>query len=395
MNEPAVDRSAAERYITLGLRLDRHEEGTVDAYFGPPELAGAVKAEPLIEPAALVADAEKLLGELDDGWLRDQVLGLRTYAGVLAGESLSYADEVYGCYGVRPTRTDESTFEAAHERLRDLLPGDGPVAERNERWRHSMLVAKDRIERTVAAVIEEARSQTRALVELPADERTSLEIVHDEPWLGFNFYLGGLRGRVAVNDSLPMSAVDLLLVAIHETYPGHQAERAVKEHLLVRAQGRLEESIVLVPTPQSVVAEGIGRLAPHVLLEGDGADAFTAILRDAGVEFDLAHAMAIERASEPCRWAEVNAALLLHEDGVDKAEVHAYLRRWGLMDDGMASHLVRFMNEPTSRTYIVNYPAGFALCESYAKHVPDGLRRLLTQQIRVGDLLTASRDSGA
>jgi hypothetical protein len=66
----------------------------------------------------------RCFAELEDGWLRDQVVGLRTYAGVLAGESVSYADEVEGCYGVRPTYTDEAVFTAAHERLEELLPGD-------------------------------------------------------------------------------------------------------------------------------------------------------------------------------------------------------------------------------------------------------------------------------
>ncbi len=112
-----------------------------------------------------------------------------------------------------------------------------------------MLVPSDRIESTIAAVIGKARAQTRGLVDLPDGEGVTVQIVRDEPWLGYNFYLGGLRGRVAVNVSLPMSAIELLLLAIHETYPGHQAERSLKEDLLVR-RGRLEESIVLVPTPQ-------------------------------------------------------------------------------------------------------------------------------------------------
>jgi hypothetical protein len=29
-----------ERYVRLGLQLGRHVDGLVDAYFGPPELAG-------------------------------------------------------------------------------------------------------------------------------------------------------------------------------------------------------------------------------------------------------------------------------------------------------------------------------------------------------------------
>src|SRR5262245_9327660 len=114
--------ATVESYLRLGLRLGRHVDGLVDAYYGPPELAAKVDAEPLVEPTRLVADAEALLGELDDGWLSDQTLGLRTAAGVLAGEQLAYVDEVEACYGVRPRRPDEAVYLAAHAKLDELLP---------------------------------------------------------------------------------------------------------------------------------------------------------------------------------------------------------------------------------------------------------------------------------
>jgi hypothetical protein len=41
VNKPAAAESIADRYLRLGLRLDRHGEGTVGAYFGPPELTEA------------------------------------------------------------------------------------------------------------------------------------------------------------------------------------------------------------------------------------------------------------------------------------------------------------------------------------------------------------------
>ena len=78
-----------ERYLTLGLRLGRHVEGLVDAYYGPPELAAAAAAESPIDPGDLAADADALADsvaaatELDvqrRGWLGDQIRGLRTYA---------------------------------------------------------------------------------------------------------------------------------------------------------------------------------------------------------------------------------------------------------------------------------------------------------------------------
>jgi hypothetical protein len=207
--------------------------------------------------------------------------------------------------------------------------------------------------------------------------------------MGYNFYLGNLRGRVAINVDLPVSGMDLLILALHETYPGHQAERAAKEHVLVRGRGLLEETIVLAPAPQSLIAEGIGRLAPEVLLEGDGGPRLAGIVREAGIDLDLVHALAVRRAHEECEWAQVNAALMLHEDGASEAEAQAYLRRWCLLSDEIAAHVVRFITEPTSRTYIVNYPAGYRLCHGYVGGRPERFRRLLTEQVRVRDLIEA------
>ena len=164
--------------------------------------------------------------------------------------------------------------------------------------------------------IEQARATTRRIVDLPEGEGVALEIVRDEAWLAFCEYRGGLRSGIAVNVDLPMSAIELLTLSIHETYPGHHAERCCKEQLLVRGRGLLEETIVLVPTPQSLVSEGIATLAPPLLLEGDDGEAFAAVIHDAGIDFDLLHALAVRSVPlKPCQWAEVNAALMLYEEG--------------------------------------------------------------------------------
>jgi hypothetical protein len=235
---------------------------------------------------------------------------------------------------------------------------------------------------------------TRLLVELPDGEGVDLEIVRDKSWLAFCGYLGDLRSRIAVNVDVPMSAIELLRLASHETYAGHHAERCSKEHLLVRGRGLLEETLVLVPAPQSLVSEGIAELAPEVLLDGEGGVALAGVLRDAGIEFDLAHARAVERAVEPLAWAEVNASLMLHDQGAGEAEVHAYLERWGLMTQLLASHVIRFLKAPTSRTYVMNYPAGRRLCRAYVAGEPERFRQLLTDQVRVQDLLEAGKPAG-
>ena len=106
-------------------------------------------------------------------------------------------------------------------------------------------------------------------MELPDGEAVALEFVRGKPWLAFNDYLGDLQSRMAINLDLPNTALELVRLTIHESYPGHHAERCLKDRLLVRDRGLLEESIVLVPTPQSLVSEGIAELAPGFVLEAD------------------------------------------------------------------------------------------------------------------------------
>ena len=84
---------------------------------------------------------------------------------------------------------------------------------------------------------------------------------------------------------------------------------------------------------------------------------------------------------------------MLHDAGADEAEVRAYIERWGLLNPELSAHVIRFLNEPTSRSYVVNYPAGQALCDAYVGGRPERLRRLLTEEVRVSELL-AARDAG-
>jgi hypothetical protein len=124
---------AAMAYIELGLRLGRHLDGLVDSYYGPAEIKERTDREEPRDPKALASDASRLLESLDDleetrrKWLRAQLVGLETAARKLAGEDLAYEDEVERYYGVRPLRTPEAEFEAAHRELDAALPGNGSL----------------------------------------------------------------------------------------------------------------------------------------------------------------------------------------------------------------------------------------------------------------------------
>ncbi|HEY7733106.1 MAG TPA: hypothetical protein VH950_19665 [Gaiellaceae bacterium] len=387
-----------ERYLRLGLRLGRHVDGLVDAYYGPPELAAGVEAEAPVEPARLAAEATSLDADLAAGdlagerreWLRDQARGLETYARILAGDVVSYADEIEGCYGIRPGRADEGSLAAAQARLDDLLPGDGPLAARYTAWRNGQVVPSDRVERLLGEVVAALRAWTGELVELPDGESVEIESVTNEPWTAFNYYRGGLASRIAVNRDLPISAMLLLELAAHETYPGHHTEHACKEQRLVRSLGRLEESILLVPTPQSLVSEGIAEVGADLALDGPARGSLESILREVLPAFELDHALAVVRAHDQLAGASVNAALMLHADGCTEAAAVDYLMDWLLHDCERAVKSVSFLTDPTWRAYAITYVEGARLCSAFVDGDTRAFARLLTEPVRVHDLLAAA-----
>jgi hypothetical protein len=382
----------ADAYLQLGLRLGKHVDGLVDAYYGPPELQEQVDAEDAVPAAQLAADADTLLAELPDGWLADQVKGCATYAHVLAGDEISYADEVEGCYGVRPARTGEDVYRAVHDELDALLPGDGSLFERRQAWRERHLVTGDVAVPVLLELLPVLRERTARLLELPAGEVVTIEPVEDEPWWAFNYYLGDLRSRVVLNVDVPTTALDLIHLTAHEVYPGHHTEHAVKEQLLMRDEGKIEEGIQLVPTPQAVLSEGIAETGVDVILDEAGKEEAYAIFRRHGVEVaDPALAERVARAGEALRTVGLDAALMIHEDGASQEEAQAYIERWSLVPPEQAKQSVRFVVDPTWRAYVITYSAGRDLCRSYVADDPARFRTLLTEHVRIGELLAAAR----
>ena len=278
----------SERYLELGLRLGRHIDGLVDSYYGPAEIKERVDGEELRAPADLAGDATALIGELDGdrNWLRAQLVGLETVARRLAGEEIPFVEEVERCYGIAPERVPEERFEAVHEALEETLPGEGSLAERFQAWRDTNTLSGDQLARVIDSLGADLRGRTERLVGLPEGESVEFDYVTDEPWAAYNYYLGGLRSRVAVNTDTPLTPTFLIGLVSHETYPGHHTEHAWKERVLVEEGGVLEESILLIGTPQSLVSEGIASLAPEMVLGEDQQDVVAEHIRDTGVPFD-------------------------------------------------------------------------------------------------------------
>jgi hypothetical protein len=392
-----------ERYLTLGLRLGRHIDGLVDAYYGPPERAAAAAAEALHPPAQLVGQARGLLAAIDAGemlepsaaaaaggdgaasarrhWLRAQVLGLLTTARRLAGEPIGYADEVEACYGVRPSRVDESVLEGAHQRLDEVLPGSGPLADRLVAWRESHAVPVALLQPAMSSLADDLRERTRALFGLPEGEHVEFELVSGQPWAGFNYYLGDLRSRVAVNTDLPVLSTGLAHLVAHESYPGHHTEHTRKEVGLVRRRHWWEESIFLVGTPQCLLAEGLADLGLEVVMGRRPEEIVAGHLRPLGIRYDTEIVAAVSEAGEALGAVRQNAAFRLHEDGADAETVTGEVARWGLLPWDRAAKAVEFLTHPTWRAYLTCYVEGLPLCRTFVNGDPGRFDRLLSEQL--------------
>jgi len=92
-------------------------------------------------------------------------------------------------------------------------------------------------------------------------------------------------------------------------------------------------------------------------------------------------------ASEPLRRVGLDVALMIHEEGASPDQAEAYAQRWSLSTPEQAKHIVRFVTDPTWRAYVVTYSAGGALVRGYVRDDRERFRRVLTDHVRVRDLV--------
>jgi hypothetical protein len=388
-------RSLPERYVFLCLRIDRHIEGFVDAYIGPPEWRDLTEAEHPVRPEALREEALALSEALPsegleperERWLSAQLKALECVTASLAGETVAWADEVERCLGVRPTRTDTAVFEEAHRRLDAALAGNGSVRDRYIAWDERNAIPSDKIVPALARLKDVLGPRAHELAPMPAKESVTYEIVTDKPWVAYNWYQGRYHSRVDVNADLPTSVALLTDLAAHEAYPGHHTERAAKEAHLLDELGRVETSVSIISAPEALISEGIAMNALEQALGPRPYQVVAEELRRFGVTFDPDEVHEVHQAELASFAVATNAGFMLHEDGATADETEAYLREWALESDERAARSVAFLTEPTSRAYISAYTDGRRLCREFVEQAPGNFTRLLTEQLTTADLL--------
>lgn len=383
-----------QSYLTLALNLNRHIDGFVDAYFGPPELKAQAEAGDARVPDALADDARQLQSAIEASaydperkvFLQRQVQAMAAVIRSLSGERLDFVEEVELYFDITPQMVEEAVFEAAHAEMARLLPGPGSLIERLNTWKKALELEPEDVMPVFDLVLRETRRRAQALFDLPSEEALSLHLVEGQPWSAYNWYLGGYRSRIELNTDLPVRASSAVPLLAHEAYPGHHTEHAIKEYRLYRQQGRAEHAVQLLLAPECVLSEGIADNAQGVIFSDHDLVEFLAqeILPLAGLSgVDAQRQIRLQKASQMLRGVGGNAALLLHREGRSPDDVQAYVERYGLSTPAEAAHTIKFIQNPLFRSYIFNYATGRAMLAPLLEG-PDALssfRRLLSEPL--------------
>ncbi len=379
-------------YVRLGLAFDRLSRGFVDAWTGPAQVRAEVESGPVPAPAELGRQARGLLDELPSAglgpqrtrWLSAQLTGLACSARVLDGEQLPYLDQVEAFFSVRPELGDEGAYADAHAELDRLLPGTGPLLERYTAYRDAQSVPPERLADAVRETSTLLRERARTAFALPDEEVVEYEIVRDQPWSGFNYYLGGFRSTVAINADLPVGLGSLPSLVAHESYPGHHTERCRKQ---VAHRDLPEYDLWLVNTPENLMAEGLANLGLAGLDLLAWGPVVSELYADLGIAYDGELGQRIARAAAPLGAVRQDAALLLHDRGASAEQAEAHLARWALQSPARARKTVSFLTDPLWRAYMSTYVEGERLLTRWLADrpadVPVGARfvRLLDEQL--------------
>jgi hypothetical protein len=298
-------------------------------------------------------------------YLVRQVTALETTARLLEGDDIRLIEQARLFFDIEVERVPEDQFAKAHQELARILPGTGTLAERMAAWRKQLEVRPEQITDVLERSIDELRSRTAQYISLPAGERIDLAFVQNQPWGGYNWYLGNAHSRIELNTDLPLHVHDLVDYMAHEGYPGHHTEHALREIRQFHGEGQGEYAVQLINTPECVVSEGIATSACSMVFPNDEELAWTAaeVLPGLGIAMDVAEIVAVKRARWMLRDVRGNAAIMLHEDGKTQDEVADYLETWALLTPAEARKALEFIASPLWRTYTFTYTYGRALLQ--------------------------------
>jgi hypothetical protein len=311
--------------------------------------------------------AEAELWDLRKQYLRRQLASLRSRVAMLQGKKMTFDEESLALYDAVAPVKPESEFQLVLNQLEAKLPGEGPLIDRYDKFKQAFIIPKTRLDRVFKEAIRGCRQRTTSTtVDLPLNERFTVEYVTGKSWSGYNWYQGDFKSVIQVNTDLPIyidRAVDL---ACHEGYPGHHVYNVLLEKHLVKERGWMEYTVYPLFSPQSLIAEGTANygievafpLAQRLLFERDILFPLAGLDSKRVGEYYTVLDL-VDRLS----YAGNEAARRYLNGQIDRDGAIAWLEKYAMYTRPRAEQRIKFIEQ--YRSYVINYNLGKDLVRAY------------------------------
>jgi hypothetical protein len=373
----------AERYVRLALELGEYDRDYVDAYLGPAEWREQAR-EQLRPKEQLAAEIADLLQELMNfstdikleqhrlDHLFKNVRAMDARARMALGESLGLTTEARLIYDVELADYDMNRFDQLLTEIDLLVPGEGDLAERVHAFRSQFEIPNDKVDAVFQAAVDECRRRTQEYIELPANERYSLEYVTGTSWGGYNWYQGDNHSLMQVNLDFPLKIDRAIDLGCHEGYPGHHVWNMMVENRLLKERGWIEYAVFPLFSPAALVAEGSGNYGIELAFPGDEKIKFERemLYPMAGLDPQLAESLeSLSDLTSKLAFARVAITRLYLDAEINRDEAIELTRKYGLISREEAEKSVRFAEQ--YRSYILNYSVGTEIVREYIERQAD------------------------
>ena len=394
----------ADDYIMLTLAMGEKEPGYVDAYYGPETWVKLAKTQErsltqLDEEVVRLKDRIHALPKdaepARQRFLQAQLEAARTRISMLSGETLPFAQEAKGLFGVTPEIRPLSEYDSVLQQIDRLVPGSGPLAARVEAFEDQYIIPQDRLKTVFDTAIAECKRRTQIYFDLPVVENFRMEFVTGKSWSGYNYYQGGYQSLIQINTDLPIRISRAVDLGCHEGYPGHHVYNMLLEKNLVNGLGWQEYSIYPLYSPQSLIAEGSANYGIKLAFPGKERLEYE---RDvlyplAGLNPDSAEAYwALQNAKDALSGARITIAQQYLDGEITREQAIELTRKYQLVGAERASQLLDFNDQ--YRSYVINYGLGQDMVQHWIEAQGTApvwrwkaMERLLSEPILPEDLI--------
>jgi hypothetical protein len=369
--------------VKLVLAVGQHDSDYVDAFYGPTEwrteaeaqkmplatidqLALAVEADLNLSSAAAPVARDVDLWALRRQYLATQLAAVRSRVAMLQGKKMTFDEESKVLYdAVAPTRT-AAEFESVLKQLDARLPGSGTLIERYDRFRQAFVIPPARIDSVFQEAIRACRQRTIRYIEMPPEEKFTVEYVTNKSWSGYNWYQGNYRSLIQVNTDLPIYIDRAIDLACHEGYPGHHVYNVLLEKHLVRDRGWIEFTVYPLFSPQSLIAEGTANYGIEVAFSPEERVTYEKDVLFPMAGLDSARAQEyydVLALVDKLSYAGNEAARRYLNGTIDRNAAVDFLEQYAMFTRPRAQQRVRFIDQ--YRSYVINYNLGKDLVRAY------------------------------